>query len=96
MDRKNVKDVQMRIGNLEVRTSHYRLPIMEIVQWDNSHCWTVANWQVTKDGAGYLSFVSDRPFAKEIDLMDFWRLAKLGQEFVQEIINESCGINQDA
>ncbi len=87
-----MRNIQMRIGNLELRTNQ-RQPTMEIVQWGDSFCWTLALWHVTEDG-GCLSFVSDRPFGPKVSTNDFWKLAKLGQEFIQEVIEDRIYVSE--
>jgi len=72
------KVVSMRIGNLELR-SHGCNQRLEIVEWGDSYCWTVALWHADRDGVCSLYFVHDRPSASSVNWDDFRLLAETGQ-----------------
>ncbi len=86
-------DVNFRIGDVELRIKQgYDTSIPEIVVWNSKQgaaepepfqfCFTAAYWIFESEGAA-LKFVGDRPF-KDCDKDVFWRLAKLGQEILDE------------
>ena len=89
-----MKQINFRNGNLELRTTLYpdRVPL-EIVQWGDDSCWTIASWHCRNREERYdLEFVGDRPFDERIDIEDFMCLAKLGQQHLdKERTNDPTG-----
>ena len=54
------------------------------MQWgDQDFCWVIAYWKKTDDGID-LHFIDHRPFDDKVDSKDFWYLAKMGQEMLEE------------
>jgi len=85
MKEDKIRHYDVRIGNLEVRTpSPPSQRGLEIVQWGESSCWTIAYWQEYREGGFFMKFVGNRPFADSISPSDFWALARVGQEFLDE------------
>ena len=84
-----MKDFNFKLGDLELRTCGNSLfkeenTTAEIVYWMNDDsCYTVAYW-IKDDDYFSLKFVVDRPFNKDIAMNDFFRLAKMGTEFLNE------------
>lgn len=90
-------NLKFRIGNLELRSCDKHLisdsehTTAEIVSWYNNnekdYCCTIAYW--TRDDEGfYLKFVGDRPFDDFEHWNDFGKLAKQGQEILNEYFYE--------
>ncbi len=85
-----MKPMSMRIGNIEVRTTGPHLlndgnpPVTaEIICWETASNFVIAYWE--RDGDGFcLKFVDARPFRPEIEMSDFWKLARMGQEYLDE------------
>lgn len=83
-----MKHLSYRLGNLELRTIDSGLlrtlpTTMEIVQWGAvAGCWTIAYWNKEFD----LVFVTSRPFHKDVDKLDFFKLAEAGQKHLMESI----------
>lgn len=86
-----MRPMKMRIGDIELRTCDKALiqtdrhTTAEIVDWSQSCCVLLASWRETE--AGYsLRFNGSAPFEYEdsYDILTFWRLAKIGDEYLQE------------
>lgn len=81
-----MKHLSYRLGNIELRTIGDGLAgsknpaTMEIVQWGGDHCLTIAYWNMEFD----LVFVTNRPFHKDVDKLDFFKLAEAGQKHLEE------------
>lgn len=74
----NMKTINYRLGNLELRFGSN----LEIVQWGNTHCWTIAYWEENKDGYPFLRFVSNRPLAEDVSWDDFKLLISTGYDYL--------------
>lgn len=73
-------EVSIKIDDLELRTSGDGL---HVVHWyKTSTCYTVALWEITKDGPD-LRFIGSRPFQEDINMDTFWYLVKTGQEILE-------------
>jgi hypothetical protein len=84
-----MKPTRMRIGDLEVFISD-SMAVLRQFSTDSSVpevCWGIAYWERSKGGENYLKFVSNRPFATSVDVEVFWKLAKFGQELLDEQSN---------
>lgn len=81
-----MKRLSYRLGNLELRTTGDGLvgsenpATAEIVQWYGDHCLTIAYWKKDFD----LVFVTGRPFHKDVNRLDFFKLAEAGQKHLEE------------
>ena len=80
-----MKEISFRIGNLEVRKRTTVNPYLEIVQWEEETCWTIAYWSRHKDGYYQMQFIGNRPFDERVDWKDFGQLAKTGQSFLNDL-----------
>lgn len=87
-----MKHLSYRLGNLELRNTGDGLAgsenptTMEIVLWgDNKICLTIAYWTRDFD----LVFVGNRPFYKDVDKLDFLKLAEAGQKHLVEQLPSS-------
>ena len=85
-----MKQIQMRIGNLELRVTKTvevkPKPYFEIIEWfdaNPNYCYTLAYWQRAKDGLD-LKFVGDRPLQPTVNKDDFWELVKMGQRLSED------------
>lgn len=84
-----------KLKNLELRTCDKNLvgdtehTTAEIIQWEirgdeDKFCFVVAYWIKSREGYD-LQFVGQRPFDTDRDI--FWKLAKVGQTFLNETFN---------
>jgi len=91
-----MKRFNYRIDDIEVRATGKHLiagdgdelTTCEIVKYDNDtgpSCYTLAYWKRESEGFD-LKFVGGRPF--DVDPIDFMRIAKVGQEFLDEFFDE--------
>jgi hypothetical protein len=82
-----MKKVNLKIDNLEFRTCNDNLmddgnpTTGEILQHVDSHCFTIAYWEETKDGFN-LRFVGNRPFDNSVNQDTFFTIAKYGQSYL--------------
>jgi len=85
-------------GNLTLRScdsylcSNGKHTHAEIVCWNQAResCWSIAHW--VRSAAEYdLLFVGDRPFRENIECEDFWRLARIGQELLNNELDKNEG-----
>ena len=96
-----MKTYKLTIDDLELRSCDDRLLLepgehttAEIVQWekmpneDRKFCYVIAYWK--KGSEGYeMRFIGDRPFSDDVDHKAFWKLAKMGQEVLDEEFREA-------
>jgi len=90
-----IEKIQLRFSSLEVRSCNSSLCLsspyttLEVVYWEenNKNCYTIAYWLLDKEGY-YLKFVGSRPFGKEIDSNLFWKITKIGQDFLDDIFED--------
>lgn len=77
--------IQHRIDNLELR--QIELNRCEIVLWNScnmpTNCATIAYW-IKENVFWNLRFVSSRPFGDDVSKDDFWKLAKMGQDYLDK------------
>ena len=74
-----------RIKDLELRKtktiSKEEKQYLEIVKWEGSTCYTIANWETDKDGDfPSLLYCGDRPLQENIDKEVFDKLVVLGYD----------------
>lgn len=92
-----MQKISLRIGDIELRTCDKSLlskvethTTAEIIIWltdekEKAFCIVLAYWIKDKEGFN-LHFVGDRPFRYSND--NFWRIAKFGQEYLNEVFTE--------
>ncbi len=84
--------LSLRIGDLELRTcdenllQRRALTTAEVIRWEKrdaapEFCYVLAMWRKGKEGYS-LEFIGGRPF--DAPEKTFWRLAKFGQESLDE------------
>jgi hypothetical protein len=83
-----MKQVNCRIGNLELRTTktvRKDKEYLEIVEYfKEGNCMTIAIFEKDDDGISYLEFTGDRPLRPTINWIDFEKLIRLGYGFMSE------------
>lgn len=89
----NIKRISYRIDNLELRRtetiSTKPRQYLEIVNWKNESCYTVASWSYNEDESiHFLEFVSDR--YKDVDWDDFKKLIDVGFSCLSDDFIEEC------
>ena len=96
-----MKRMNFRIDDMELRSCGERLTDIkphstaEIVQWqkpkdEKEFCYVLAYWRLIPNSDEYeLVFVGSRPFMNDIDRNTFWKLAKMGQELLDEEFREA-------
>ena len=83
-----MKYYNKKLGNLEFRTCNSNLldsgkyVTGEIIQHGDNFCWTIAYWE--HDESFDLRFVGSRPFDSNVGSRNFWKLAKIGQEYLEK------------
>jgi len=93
-----MKEFKFKINDLELRScdecliqqsKNHKTAEILYHQLDDSgktYCFTLAYWIAQGDGFD-LKFVGDRPFVYG-DKKDFWILAKMGQQLLDEYFND--------
>jgi hypothetical protein len=80
--------IQYRLNNIELRETSSLKGGIEIIQWDESHCWTIAYWVKNNDDRLEIKFVGSRPFSGKINWLDFGKLVKTGQIHLDNLNHE--------
>ena len=79
---KNIIEFKFKVKDLEVRDCG---KCAEIVKWcsddGKEYCYTIAFWNKNKESYD-LKFVGNRPFDKDINSKLFMKLAKQGQQIL--------------
>lgn len=89
--------INYRLGNIELRVSKYRYSVekkewedgLEIVEWGNNSCWSIALFEVDKDGICELHFVQDRPLSGSVDWVDFGNLIEIGYKYLNNLTEKA-------
>jgi len=87
----NTMQFSFRIDNMELRSCGKNLlqnqehNTAEIIYWEKDkeekdYCYVIAYYEISKDNNVDLQFVGDRPFSEKIDWNQFYKIAKQGQE----------------